>query len=241
MNRNSTRSFWILGFLSSAILITGAAACGHTHGEGATTAPSGASGTAGSATAVGTAGATTPVSGSSSGAGAGPSAGGSAAAGTNSSAGHGSAAGASSSAGRGAAAGRGSSSGAGTGPSGSAGSGTVADADGGAACVAAEGEHCGGNINRPCSCASGLVCMTDPRGPAPGDVGGTCKPAGPAAGACSRDADCKLKANYCTGCDCMALGPGEDLQPCSGPGVRCLADPCGMKTAACENRRCVAR
>jgi hypothetical protein len=113
-------------------------------------------------------------------------------------------------------------------------------ADGGAACVSKDGEHCGGNIAHPCSCASGLVCTPSAGGPPAGDVGGTCKPSAHA-GSCSNDSDCTLKADYCTGCDCVALAPGQSVKPCSGPGVQCFVDPCGSKTAACQNGACVSR
>jgi hypothetical protein len=233
MNRNSTRPLLIVGLLGSSALISGAdgrGGCGHSHDEGSTMAPSGASGTAGSPTAAGTAAAN--------GAGRGPSAGvvDTGPAGARAAAGR-----ASSGANSQASAGRRSSAGASAGAAAGAGNGSVADADGGAACIAAEGEHCGGNIANPCSCASGLDCVTSAGAPAPGDVGGTCKPGAPAGGSCSRDADCTLKADYCTGCDCVSLAPGQKLRPCSGPGVQCFVDPCGMKTAACQNGTCVAR
>jgi hypothetical protein len=234
MTRNSTRPLFSIGLLASAALISGAdgGGCGRSHDEGSAMAPSGgASGAAGSSTVAGAA------TGAGRGAPAGPVGGraaagrGSSGAGAEASAGRGSPAGA----GRESSAGRGSPAGATTG----AGNGS-GDADGGAACVADEGEHCGGNIANPCSCAAGLVCTSSAGGPAAGDVGGTCKPAAQG-GACSRDADCTLKADYCTGCDCVALAPGQNLRPCSGPGVQCFADPCGMKTAACQNGTCVAR
>lgn len=112
-------------------------------------------------------------------------------------------------------------------------------ADAGGACVSNEGEHCGGNIAHPCSCASGLTCTGAPGGPPAGDVGGTCKGAS-GAGSCVHDADCHLEADYCTGCDCVALGKGESVRTCPGPGVSCFADPCAIKTVACESGACVA-
>lgn len=60
-------------------------------------------------------------------------------------------------------------------------------------------------------------------------------------GACQTDADCRLADDYCTGCDCRALGPGQSLSICAGPGVRCFREPCGGLTARCDNSRCVAR
>jgi PrcB C-terminal len=62
----------------------------------------------------------------------------------------------------------------------------------------------------------------------------------PNVGACNTDADCRLEDDYCTGCDCRALGPNENLPMCSGPGVRCLRQPCGGLTATCQNHRCTA-
>jgi hypothetical protein len=115
----------------------------------------------------------------------------------------------------------------------------TADAADGGVCVSVEGGSCGGNIRNPCTCADGLTCTPDPNGPAPGDVGGTCKTTDKPV-ACKTAADCRLAADYCTGCECVALSLGQKIKPCSGPGVRCLVDPCGAKTAACENGSCVA-
>ena len=67
----------------------------------------------------------------------------------------------------------------------------------------------------------------------------SCVPAAPAPGNCTVDADCSATADYCTGCDCRALGTGQSLPACSGPGVRCFADPCMGKVAACVNNTCV--
>ena len=58
---------------------------------------------------------------------------------------------------------------------------------------------------------------------------------------CSTDADCTLVDDYCTGCDCRALGTGQRLGKCSGPGVRCLVEPCAGHTAACVSGACVVR
>lgn len=114
------------------------------------------------------------------------------------------------------------------------------DVDAGA-CVSQEGEHCGGNTRFPCTCATGLTCTATPGSTLPfGDVGGTCQSATVGA-TCSSDADCSLKADYCTGCDCVALGKGEKLKACSGPGVQCLADPCASKHATCTSGHCVAK
>jgi hypothetical protein len=57
-------------------------------------------------------------------------------------------------------------------------------------------------------------------------------------GQCATDADCRLFSDYCTGCDCRALSTGDPDPTCSGPGVRCLADPCMNRMAICVNGRC---
>jgi hypothetical protein len=59
--------------------------------------------------------------------------------------------------------------------------------------------------------------------------------------ACSSDKDCRLVADYCTGCDCRALGSAEPDPVCTGPGVQCFADACLNKTPACVGGRCVAQ
>ena len=55
---------------------------------------------------------------------------------------------------------------------------------------------------------------------------------------CQTDADCRAVADYCTGCDCRALSTRESLPTCSGPGVRCLADPCANLQAVCLHGSC---
>lgn len=60
-------------------------------------------------------------------------------------------------------------------------------------------------------------------------------------GYCASDADCRLEDDYCTGCDCRALSTSEQLPTCSGPGVRCFAQPCGGLTAHCDANVCTAR
>ena len=58
-------------------------------------------------------------------------------------------------------------------------------------------------------------------------------------GQCTTDTDCRSFSDYCTGCDCRALSM-SDLDPtCTGPGVRCFADPCMDKTAVCANGLCM--
>lgn len=59
--------------------------------------------------------------------------------------------------------------------------------------------------------------------------------------ACQIDSDCRLFDDYCTGCDCRSLAKGEPDPKCSGPGVRCFAQPCARKTAACEAGHCIVR
>jgi hypothetical protein len=56
---------------------------------------------------------------------------------------------------------------------------------------------------------------------------------------CSKNSDCHVEADYCTGCDCVALGPEQQLDECPGPGVQCLVDPCRGRTAICEKNVCV--
>lgn len=63
-------------------------------------------------------------------------------------------------------------------------------------------------------------------------------PAAPAASSCATDADCRTFADYCTGCDCRALSYSDADPFCSGPGVRCFADPCMGRAAVCINGSC---
>jgi hypothetical protein len=60
-------------------------------------------------------------------------------------------------------------------------------------------------------------------------------------GSCDADADCRLVDDYCQGCNCVALGPGEGVPPCSEPPVQCLRQPCEGLAAVCQDGRCVAR
>ena len=62
-----------------------------------------------------------------------------------------------------------------------------------------------------------------------------------AASECTKDSDCRVEADYCTGCNCVALAPTESVAACSGPGVRCFADPCMTKTAKCSSGQCIAQ
>ncbi|HZF55145.1 MAG TPA: hypothetical protein VE093_41120 [Polyangiaceae bacterium] len=56
---------------------------------------------------------------------------------------------------------------------------------------------------------------------------------------CSKDSDCRVEATYCTGCDCVALGPDQQAPECQGPGVQCFNDPCVARHAVCDNNTCV--
>ncbi len=73
-----------------------------------------------------------------------------------------------------------------------------------------------------------------------GGAGGPVRDGGSAPAGCKIDSDCRLFADYCTGCDCRALGKGEADPTCSGPGVRCVADPCRSLVARCVEGRCIA-
>jgi hypothetical protein len=81
-------------------------------------------------------------------------------------------------------------------------------------------------------CRQGFVCEE-------GKFGGRCVP-GPTGPACDGDEDCRLEANYCSGCDCVALADGEDLPKCPTTPVQCLVDPCRQMEAQCQAGRCVA-
>lgn len=59
-----------------------------------------------------------------------------------------------------------------------------------------------------------------------------------ASGSCKSDGDCRSFSDYCKGCDCRVLGPGEHEPKCDGPGVRCLVDPCTRFTPACVAGKC---
>lgn len=100
-------------------------------------------------------------------------------------------------------------------------------------------------------CASGKYCTTEdgvckpPPACRPGQVCaalcyGTCAPL-KAAGSCSADADCRTFSDYCTGCDCRALSVKDPDPSCSGPGVRCFADPCMNQAAHCNEGKCALR
>jgi hypothetical protein len=90
----------------------------------------------------------------------------------------------------------------------------------------------------PRTCPAGQVCCNESCGICT-EPGGFCtqqfcEPEG----GCKQDADCRTFSDYCTGCDCRALGKNEKDPTCGGPGVRCLADPCRDKTAVCKDGKC---
>ena len=99
------------------------------------------------------------------------------------------------------------------------------------------------------TCAAGQICCnascgicTPPDGvctqqicSSPADAAGT-----PPTTACQKDDDCRLFSDYCTGCDCRALGKTDKDPTCAGPGVRCLVDPCGNRMAICQAGKCTA-
>lgn len=89
-----------------------------------------------------------------------------------------------------------------------------------------------GVCNAPPGCGPGQVC--------PALCYGLCAPR-PAQGSCSSDADCRTFSDYCTGCDCRALSIKDPDPTCSGPGVRCFADPCMNQAAHCTEGKCVLR
>jgi hypothetical protein len=96
----------------------------------------------------------------------------------------------------------------------------------------------------PSQCSKGQVCCNESCGICTAPGGGCTKqlcPKDPAPAPCNTDGDCKVEADYCTGCDCRALGAKQSLPACPGPGVACLIDPCFNKTARCVNGGCVAQ
>jgi hypothetical protein len=78
------------------------------------------------------------------------------------------------------------------------------------------------------------------------DGGARCALRHPAAdaadgGACQVDSDCRLFSDYCDGCYCRALGPGERKPTCKADLVACFVDPCRNLESHCDSGRCVAR
>jgi hypothetical protein len=103
---------------------------------------------------------------------------------------------------------------------------------------AVAGEACGVS-----TCAAGMVCCNASCGicTEPGGIctQQACEPVSTTE--CSVDADCRVEADYCTGCDCRPLASAETLPVCEGPGVRCFADPCLGQSAACVGGVCVTQ
>lgn len=93
-------------------------------------------------------------------------------------------------------------------------------------------EDCNG---KPRECVQTALCI---QGYAWDSKSCQCVPSKPAPGACATDADCRTFADYCTGCNCLALSSNQADPTCSGPGVRCFADPCLGKAAACVSGSC---
>jgi hypothetical protein len=90
----------------------------------------------------------------------------------------------------------------------------------------------------PKTCPAGQVCCNESCGIC-AEPGGFCtqqfcEPTG----GCKQDTDCRTFSDYCTGCDCRALLKSDKDPTCSGPGVRCIADPCRDKRAVCKNGQC---
>lgn len=56
---------------------------------------------------------------------------------------------------------------------------------------------------------------------------------------CSKDEHCSVTADYCVGCDCVAVAAEEEVVACPGPGVECVQNPCNNKKAICQNNRCI--
>ena len=85
----------------------------------------------------------------------------------------------------------------------------------------------------PCAavrCKQGFMCESD---------GCTTQCVPVPKGYCQVDADCRLVADYCGGCNCRILGPGESLPKCDHP-VACFVDPClQAEPPVCQDGRCV--
>jgi hypothetical protein len=56
------------------------------------------------------------------------------------------------------------------------------------------------------------------------------------AGTCKTDSDCRTFSDYCIGCNCIPLGKNDKDPGCTGPGVRCVVDPCAHHEAVCSSR-----
>ena len=96
----------------------------------------------------------------------------------------------------------------------------------------------GGRTN-PCDavrCRSGFVCQVS--GGLPACVPDELSPKDPSKIECKTDADCTLVADYCGGCNCLALGPGESAPKCQGDEVACFVWPCQGLAASCDEGQC---
>jgi hypothetical protein len=105
----------------------------------------------------------------------------------------------------------------------------------------ASGGSDGGTTAGACGtavCTSAQVCCNSSCGLCT-PPGGTCIQV--VCGTCTANDDCRLFDDYCTGCDCRALGRNDPNPTCNGPGVQCIQQPCAFKVAGCVNGRCVAR
>lgn len=97
--------------------------------------------------------------------------------------------------------------------------------------VAAEGDALSTSVD-PCAvvrCRAGYECVSHGRI-------ARCVPAPE----CKVDSDCQLYSDYCEGCNCIALAPGEKAPVCHGTTVQCFVDPCRSAVATCEQGSCVA-
>lgn len=67
-----------------------------------------------------------------------------------------------------------------------------------------------------------------------------CVPNPPPQRSCQTDDDCSLAADYCGGCNCFAVGPGQSVPECHGDVVACVQWPCQGYGAYCDGGTCVA-
>lgn len=96
----------------------------------------------------------------------------------------------------------------------------------------------GGRTN-PCDlvrCRSGFVCQVS--GGVPACVPDALGPKDPSKMECKSDADCTLVADYCGGCNCLSLAPGESAPKCEGDEVACFAWPCQGRAPYCNEGQC---
>jgi hypothetical protein len=93
--------------------------------------------------------------------------------------------------------------------------------------------------SNPCDlvrCRSGFVCQVSDGAAAcvPDALG----PKDPSKIECKTDADCTLVADYCGGCNCLALASGESAPICRGDEVACFVWPCQGLAAFCDQGQC---